>query len=173
MKLGELAGPVEKLHLLADKVMIEMLQRLFSRAGRDVQPDRLDAGLGADRKDKTMRNDLGLGVAEECFAATVRGKAGNVVRAQAMEEEPRVGAAQLDFAVVRLIEQRYHFATAAIFLRRRSETRRDEPTGLLDKRGAGIRSDFMERRAFGHDRGHTSICGGHCHHLMRIGEKKA
>lgn len=68
-----------------------------------------------------------------------------------MQEKPRVGAAQLQFAAVRLIEQDGLLATSAILLCRRSEPGGHEPASLLDKGGAGTNGEFVKRGGHGHD----------------------
>src|SRR3989442_1769288 len=115
MKHGQFLSTVGQLNLLANEVMIEMIEELVGQTRLQVQPENVVVAR-LKTPEISMRDGLGLGSAEERLAARSDGEALHVVGAEVMQESGGVLAGDFDLAARQKIEDCRVFAGTAVFL---------------------------------------------------------
>src|SRR5262245_34092145 len=86
------AAAIRYLHLLADEIMIEMIQYLLHLARFEIHQENIVSTM----TDKKMGDHFGLGSAQESFTAHAERKILHIIRAQIVQEQQGFYAGQLD-----------------------------------------------------------------------------
>src|SRR5262245_17714015 len=105
VQVGELARAVGELDRLADDVAVEVLDQLLGPAGLQVEEVRLAVARQQDMVEEKVIDNFGGRSCQKSLAAGADRQSLDIVSRQVVQETAGIGAADLDLAAVRQIEQ--------------------------------------------------------------------
>ena len=123
----QLRGSIGYLHLLADEIMIEMVQYLLRLARFEIHQENIVL-IMADEK---MGDYFGLGGAQECLTTHADRKILHIIRAQIVQEQQGFLAGQLDLSPIGKIEQGGMSPSGSVFFPRIAIMTRNSHGGIV------------------------------------------
>jgi hypothetical protein len=149
-----LAREVRDLHVIGDKIALEVCEDFLFQSFPEVQEKELGRA-----KESRVAQDLAVDVQEGGILALSLNQTFDVVRGHSMEKGDAIGPAKPKETAVTKVQHSYLRAHRLIFLERRAKVERQNPSILFSELSPVSLVDLHQWRLFGHKPTITALTG--------------